>query len=176
MLKNLINILIFEYNVRFVKKRLEKISLSMLVDIRDRYRKKKNWEICDLIRDHLDKHLIFIIDTPDGQEVHYRCKPTIVVPLLKVKWNEKLHSGEEFIRRGKEAVSKIEPYTRKHLLKEIQSDVKSDKVFKAWLFSTLKSCGETDDNAKNTVETVMNIPDIDSVLKLKPKPINLYHG
>lgn len=50
---------------------LDDYYIDELVDIRAKARMNKNWELADRLRDYLDTKSVIIMDTKDGQIVHY---------------------------------------------------------------------------------------------------------
>ena len=58
-------------NINNLKEDLSNYLIDELVDIREIVRKNKDWKLSDKIRDYLDSKLVFIFDTPNGQEIYY---------------------------------------------------------------------------------------------------------
>ena len=50
---------------------LDYFFVDELIAVREDARRYKDWKTSDLIRDYLDKILVFAFDTKDGQEVYY---------------------------------------------------------------------------------------------------------
>ena len=50
---------------------LDDYYIDELVDIRAKSRENKEWELADRLRNYLDSKSVIIMDTKNGQEVHY---------------------------------------------------------------------------------------------------------
>ena len=88
--------------------------IDELIILRKEAREKKDWKLSDEIRTYLDSKLVFIFDTKFGQEIWY----------LNEKYFE----------------NKPDKLTyRQYVEYQIQQDSKAERVFDAWLYSTMKS-------------------------------------
>lgn len=87
------------------------MNIDELVYERSMYRKHKNFEKCDEIRDILDKELVFIFDARDGQQEVY-------------------YLTEKYFQRKPEWMSH-----RKYVEKRIQDDSRANRVLDAWILS-----------------------------------------
>lgn len=50
--------------------------IDELIDRRAEARKNNNWQLADEIRNYLDSKSVFILDTPNGQEVYFELSGT----------------------------------------------------------------------------------------------------
>lgn len=96
--------------------------IDELIEDRRIARESKDWKLSDEIRAYLDERLIFVFDTKGGQEIYY------------------LHQGY-FERKGFNDETK-NMTNRQYLEYRIQQDIKAEKLFDAWLYSTSRSLQE----------------------------------
>lgn len=69
--------------------------ISELVDIREKVRREKQYDLADRIRDYLDTKDVFIFDSLDGQIVYYKAKRTTRIELIK-KMNKEKQANKLF--------------------------------------------------------------------------------
>jgi len=84
--------------------------IDELIDDRKYARLNKDWKLSDGIRNYLDSKRVFIFDTPHGQEVYYM--------------------PEKYFKNKPDSVN-----NREFVKQKIQTDIRSNAVFDAWLFS-----------------------------------------
>lgn len=90
------------------------LNIDYIISERERFRKEKNYEMCDLYRNLLEEKNIFINDTKDGQEVWF---------LPKKYFDKKPNNltNKEFWQQ------------------KVQKDKTADNNFSAWLYSMQQS-------------------------------------
>lgn len=90
-----------------------------LIDIRKNARENKDWSLSDEIRNYLDAKLVFIFDAKWGPEVWY-----LTIGFFNNK-NKRIET---------QAMS-----NRQYVEYKIQKDIRAEKNFDAWLYSTLNN-------------------------------------
>lgn len=125
--------------------------IDELIDMRKDARLKKDWSTSDEIRDYLDSLLVFIFDVKDGQDVYHLNKKyfdeVYEYNIDGVKWSE---TKTQKIER----LHSIKFETRRKFVEwNIQKDIRADKYFEAWLYSTRESIKAKTDK-KDRVENI----------------------
>jgi hypothetical protein len=81
-----------------------------LIEIREKARKEKNWQLSDSIRDELDIRLSFLFDTPEGWLVY--------------------HLNEKYFSKKPANMT-----NRQYVELRIKRDIEAEKSFDAWLYT-----------------------------------------
>ncbi len=68
---------------------LDDYYIDELIDIREKARNNKNWELSDRLRDYLDTKSVIIMDTKSGQVVYHQLKGTTRSDLVKKMESDK---------------------------------------------------------------------------------------
>jgi hypothetical protein len=95
--------------------------IDELIEDRKYARANKNWKLSDEIRDYLDTKLVFVFDAKWGQEVYYLT--------------------EGYFKNQERKIETMAMSKRQFVEYKIQQDIKAEKNFEAWLYSTRKSEG-----------------------------------
>lgn len=90
------------------------MNIDEQIYIREKARDSKDFKACDDIRNELDKHLVFIFDTPNGQQIYYLT--------------------DSYFKRKPENVTH-----RQYLESRIKADIRADKLLEAWIASVRHS-------------------------------------
>ncbi len=130
---------IFEFETQYTEE---------LIFLRSVARESKNWAFSDEIRNYLDTKLIFIFDTKFGQEI-YQITESYINRLFN--YSEKRIEKEEDdevtvtieLAWSETRINKIQRLhnikfdtIRKFVEWNIQNEIKADKGFDSWLYST----------------------------------------
>ena len=123
-------------------------NIEELISARQEARENKDWKLSDEIRNQLDSLLVFIFDVKhEGKELQevYYLNDEFFNKVFNYPEKKIVHDDEreEIVAAWKETrmekVSRLHKVTfdtkRKFVEWNIQSDIKSDKTFDAWLFT-----------------------------------------
>lgn len=127
---------------------LETASIDELIEARSKFRQDKKWEECDIARNILDLKLVFVFDTKEGQEVYYLTDNYFNKMYNYPAKSVEKENGSLFITPAwsETKMQKIERLynikfdtKRKFVEWNIKNELRIEKYFEAWLFSTLSS-------------------------------------
>ena len=100
---------------------LENINTTLLLEIREKCRLDKNYQLSDKIRDVLDSRLEFVFDTKEGQE---------------------LHSYSEHYFKNMDKISTLYNITfnskRQFVEWKIKDDIRINNILDGWIYSMQK--------------------------------------
>ena len=116
-------------------------SVEGLVEYRKEVRAKKDYKLADAIRNYLDEQLVFVFDQKDGAqdvyyltESHFKRKTNWVEKLAKRSLESEDDKESQILFKEMEMFSKMT--NRQYVEHRIKEDIKAEKIFDAWLFST----------------------------------------
>jgi len=114
-MRKIINNIQTNFNLFFLKENnFQKRYVDELVFLREKIREKKNWKFADVIRKYLDEKGTFVFDTKDGSVTN--------------------HVPEKYFENKPQGITK-----RQFFEKKLQEELKAERMFDAWLYSTLQS-------------------------------------
>lgn len=116
---------------------LSNYTIEELIYMRSESRTNKDWNLSDEIRNYLDEKLVFVFDDKTGQEVYY---------LDDAYFNKMYYytvDGKQLVEpriRKIQRLHGVEFDTKRKFVEwNIKNDIKSDKGFDSWLYSTQQS-------------------------------------
>lgn len=135
--------------------------IDELLERRYLARENKDWKLSDEIRNYLDSKFVFVFDTKEGQEIYHMPESHFdKVYNYPEKRIEEEDGSVTIIPAWSE--TKLQKLERLHNIKfttkrqfvewEIKQDIKVEKFFEAWLYSTLESMKRNNGTEKSNTK------------------------